>query len=399
MATKDLSDAKNAKKDEFYTQYEDIQAEVNAYLEYNPDVFRDKVVLLPCDDPEWSNFTRFFAQNFENFGLKKLISTSYAADSKPEEIPYQLTLFEEEDPQFDLQKTRSKGKIFTLTRRHNKKIDINDLKWKYLDGDGDFRSPEVSVLRDEADIIVTNPPFSLFQEFIDWIMVAEKKFLIIGNQNAVTLKQFFPLLKENKVWFGESIHSGDREFRVPDTYPLHAAGWRVDKEGNKYIRVKGVRWFTNLDHGRRHQPLSLMTMEDNIKFSKHKEVRGVGYPKYANYDAIEVPYTDAIPSDYDGEMGVPITFLDKYNPEQFEIIGSSRWLGRPMSEIAPKGSYVSGGVRFYLPVENLESSQSVNVERERERERDRSRGERRNAGPQLKYRCLYDRIVIKCRTI
>lgn len=365
MATKDLSDAKNAKKDEFYTQYEDIQAEVNAYLEYDPNVFRNKTILLPCDDPEWSNFTRFFAQNFENFGLKKLISTSYAVDSKPEEIPYQLTLFEKEAPQFDSQKSRSKGKIFTLTRRKNKKIDINDLKWRYLDGDGDFRSSEVSLLRDEADIIVTNPPFSLFQEFIDWIMMANKKFLIIGNQNAVTLKQFFPLLKENKVWFGESIHSGDREFRVPDTYPLHAAGWRVDEEGNKYIRVKGVRWFTNLDHGRRHQPLSLMTMEDNIKFSRHKEVRGIGYPRYVNYDAIEVPYTDAIPSDYDGEMGVPITFLDKYNPEQFEIVGSSRWLGRPMSEVAPKGSYVSGGVRFYLPVENLECSQSVNVERER----------------------------------
>lgn len=396
MATKDLSDAKNAKKDEFYTQYEDIQAEVNAYLEYDPNVFRNKTILLPCDDPEWSNFTRFFAQNFENFGLKKLISTSYAADSKPEEIPYQLTLFEKEAPQFDSQKSRSKGKIFTLTRRQNKKIDINDLKWRYLDGDGDFRSSEVSLLRDEADIIVTNPPFSLFQEFIDWIMMANKKFLIIGNQNAVTLKQFFPLLKENKVWFGESIHSGDREFRVPDTYPLHAAGWRVDEEGNKYIRVKGVRWFTNLDHGRRHQPLSLMTMEDNIKFSRHKEVRGIGYPRYVNYDAIEVPYTDAIPSDYDGEMGVPITFLDKYNPEQFEIVGSSRWLGRPMSEVAPKGSYVSGGVRFYLPVENLECSQSVNVERER---RERNCGERRNAGPQLKYRCLYDRIVIKRRTV
>ena len=413
MATKDLSDAKNAKKDEFYTQYEDIQAEVNAYLEYDPNVFRNKTILLPCDDPEWSNFTRFFAQNFENFGLKKLISTSYAADSKPEEIPYQLTLFEKEAPQFDSQKSRSKGKIFTLTRRQNKKIDINDLKWRYLDGDGDFRSSEVSLLRDEADIIVTNPPFSLFQEFIDWIMMANKKFLIIGNQNAVTLKQFFPLLKENKVWFGESIHSGDREFRVPDTYPLHAAGWRVDEEGNKYIRVKGVRWFTNLDHGRRHQPLSLMTMEDNIKFSRHKEVRGIGYPRYVNYDAIEVPYTDAIPSDYDGEMGVPITFLDKYNPEQFEIVGSSRWLGRPMSEVAPKGSYVSGGVRFYLPVENLECSQSVNVEREREREREES-GIAANGGTPgrslstdasmtesslnvVQYKRLYDRIVIKRR--
>lgn len=368
MATKDLSDAKIAKKDEFYTQYEDIQAEINAYVEYDPDVFRGKTVLLPCDDPEWSNFTRFFAQNFENLGLKKLISTSYAADSKPEDIPYQLTLFETESPQYDKSISRSRGKIFTLTHDKNSsgKIDIDDLEWQYLQGDGDFSSDEISSLRDEADIIVTNPPFSLFQEFLSWILDANKKFLIIGNQNAITYKKFFPLLKENKVWLGESIHSGDREFRVPDNYPLLASGCRVDEKGNKYIRVKGVRWFTNLDHGRRHQPLGLMTMADNIKFSKHKEVRGIGYFKYANYDAIEVPYTDAIPDDYDGEMGVPITFLDKYNPEQFEIIGSSRWLGKPMSEIAPKGSYVSGGVRFYLPIEDC--SQSVHVERERERE-------------------------------
>ena len=350
MANKNLSQAKNAKNDEFYTQYADIQAEVNAYLDYNPDTFRDKTVLLPCDDPEWSNFTRFFAQNFQRFGLKKLISTSYAADSKNFKTVYQPTLFEEESPQFDKKKTKVRGKIFVLDHDANKngKIDIEDLEWKYLEGDGDFRSEEVKRLRDEADIIVTNPPFSLFREFLAWILegrdlaakntkvakkernekglgvsrqeLGEKKFLIIGNMNAITYKEVFPLIKDNKMWLGESIHSGDREFGVPKEYPLNAAGWRIDEQGNHYIRVKGVRWFTNLEHGRRHQPLQLMTMADNIKFSRHKDLRGKEYLKYDNYDAIEVPFTDAIPSDYDGVMGVPISFLDKYCPEQFEIV-------------------------------------------------------------------------------
>ena len=358
MANKNLSQAKNAKNDEFYTQYADIQAEVNAYLDYNPDTFRDKTVLLPCDDPEWSNFTRFFAQNFQRFGLKKLISTSFAAASKKiGELGmgngewYQPTLFEEESPQFDKKKTKVRGKIFVLDHDANKngKIDIEDLEWKYLEGDGDFRSEEVKRLRDEADIIVTNPPFSLFREFLAWIRegevshaenaegaekkgnekglgvsgqeLGEKKFLIIGNMNAITYKEVFPLIKDNRLWLGESIHSGDREFGVPKEYPLNAAGWRIDEDGNHYIRVKGVRWFTNLEHGRRHQPLQLMTMADNIKFSRHKDLRGKEYQKYDNYDAIEVPFTDAIPSDYDGVMGVPISFLDKYCPEQFEILG------------------------------------------------------------------------------
>ena len=347
MANKNLSQAKNAKNDEFYTQYADIQAEVNAYLDYNPDTFRDKTVLLPCDDPEWSNFTRFFAQNFQRFGLKKLISTSFAVASKKiGELGmgngewYQPTLFEEESPQFDKKKTKVRGKIFVLDHDTNKngKIDIEDLEWKYLEGDGDFRSEEVKRLRDEADIIVTNPPFSLFREFLAWILekglgvsgqeLGEKKFLIIGNMNAITYKEVFPLIKDNKMWLGESIHSGDREFGVPKEYPLNAAGWRIDEDGNHFIRVKGVRWFTNLEHGRRHQPLQLMTIGDNIKFSRHRELRGKEYLKYDNYDAIEVPFTDAIPSDYDGVMGVPISFLDKYCPEQFEILGITKtWFG------------------------------------------------------------------------
>lgn len=327
MANAKLSEAKNAKNDEFYTQYEDIQREVNAYLEYNPDVFRGKTVLLPCDDPEWSNFTRFFAQNFENFGLKKLISTSFAHESKNFKGAYQLSLFEEEAPQFDESKTTTHGKIFTLTRDSNKSgvIDIDDLEWQYLEGDGDFRSDEVKALRDEADIIITNPPFSLFREFVAWIVEADKKFLIIGNQNAITYKEIFPLIKDNKVWLGnrfnQRINGKNMTFGVPDNYPMTGTETEYGADGKKYISVAGTGWFTNLDHGRRHQPLSLMTLADNLKFSKHKEVKEQGYQKYDNYEAIEVPFTDAIPCDYDGVMGVPISFLPKYCPEQFEILG------------------------------------------------------------------------------
>jgi len=327
MANANLTKAKTAKNDEFYTQYADIQKEINAYLDYNPDVFRDKTILLPCDDPEWSNFTKFFAQNFENFGLKKLISTSYAVESKKIKS-WQPTLFETESPYYDADKSRTNGKIFVLERdvTGDNRIDINDLEWQYLKGDGDFRSKEVTKLRDEADIIITNPPFSLFREFVAWLMDSEKQFIIIGNMNAITYKEIFPLIKENKMWMGVSIHSGDREFCVPASYPLEAAGWRVDELGNKYIRVKGVRWYTNIDHGRRHQPLKLMTMAENLKHSKHKEIRGQkGYMHYDNYDAIEVPYTDAIPSDYDGVMGVPISFIDKYCPEQFEVLGLTQF--------------------------------------------------------------------------
>ena len=327
MANHNLANARKAKNDEFYTQYADIQKEVNAYLDFDPNVFRDKVILLPCDDPEWSNFTKFFSQNFERFGIKKLISTSYACDAKGPVgcQDYCPTTFESDSKLYDEQKTRTHGKIFTLCRdtNHSGRIDINDLEWKYLNGDGDFRSDEIKKLRDEADIIVTNPPFSLFREFLAWIMEANKKFLIIGNINAVTYKEVFPLIKNNKIWLGESIHSGDREFGVPDSYPLNAAGYRIDEHGNKYIRVKGVRWFTNLDHGRRHQPTKTLTLNDNIKYSKHKEIRNIGYKQYDNYDAIDIPYSDAIPSDYDGAMGVPITFLDKYCPEQFEIVSSN----------------------------------------------------------------------------
>lgn len=320
-----LKSAKGAKNDEFYTQYSDIQKEINAYIEFNPNVFRDKTVLLPCDDPEWSNFTKFFAQNFENFGLKKLISTSFAADSKPLDIPYQLTFFEMESAQYDEKITRSNGKIFTLTRDKNNSgiIDINDLEWHYLEGDGDFRSDEVTRLRDEADIIITNPPFSLFREFLAWIMEANKYFLLIGNINCITYKEVFPLIKDNKIWLGNGMGRWISGFIVPEAYELYGTEARIDEDGNRIVSTNNCLWLTNLEHGRRHQPLSLMTMQDNLKFSKHKEIKENGYREFDNYYAINVPFTDSIPNDYNGNMGVPITFLDKYNPDQFEILDSN----------------------------------------------------------------------------
>lgn len=326
MANKNLGNAKTAKNDEFYTQLADINKEMLAYLDYNPDVFRDKTILMPCDDPEWSNFTRYFALNFQLFGIKKLISTSYAPDAKAAKYGVQPPLFpeDEQDPKFDRDKWQTHGRIFVLDRDINgdNRIDIDDLRWEYLDGDGDFRSREITQLRNEADFIITNPPFSLFREFLKWIIDGGKQFSVIGNMNAITYKEVFPLLKDNKIWLGPSISSGDREFGVPKEYPLNAAGWRIDEEGKHFIRVKGVRWYTNIEHGKRHEPLPLMTMADNLKFSRHKDLRlRKEYQHYDNYDAIEVPYTDAIPSDYDGVMGVPISFLDKYCPEQFRLLG------------------------------------------------------------------------------
>lgn len=316
---RDLGNARKNKNDEFYTQFSDIQKEMNAYLEYDPNVFKNKTILLPADDPEWSNFTKFFAQNFERFGLKKLISTSYAYESKKITEPYQLSLFESESPKFDKDKTKVKGKIFVLDKDENKsgKIDIEDLQWDYLEGDGDFRSDEVKKLRDESDIIITNPPFSLFREFVNWILEKDKKFIIIGHQNATSYKEIFPLIKDNKIWLGKGFDGGATHF-INKYYDDYATAGE-HKDG--MIRVSGVVWFTNIDHGRRHQPLQLMTMKDNLKFSKHKEILENGYQKYENFDAIDVSFTDAIPSDYKGVMGVPITFLNKYNPDQFVILG------------------------------------------------------------------------------
>ncbi|MBT5399613.1 DNA methyltransferase [bacterium] len=336
-----MTNAQTVKNDEFYTQYHYIEKEVSAYLEFNPDVFKNKTVLLPCDDPEWSNFTKYFAQNFERFGLKKIISTSYAPDSKSYKFNYQPTLFETNNPKFDKDKTTLNGKIFTLTRdvSGDGKIDINDLEWEYLKGDGDFNSDEIRALRDESDIVITNPPFSLFRVFLAWVLEANKQVLIIGNLNAIAYKELFPLIQQDRLWLGVTNFNKGMYFQVPDDF-VYADSYKFEREQNgvKVSRVPGVCWFTNIDHGRRHQPLPLMSMEDNIKFSRRKDVKGQKYQYYENYNAIEVPFVDAIPSDFDGFMGVPITFIDKYSPEQFEIIWQA-----------------SGNTRASAPKEILES--------------------------------------------
>ena len=320
-----LGAAKTAKNDEFYTLYSDCEAQMNAYYEYNPDVFRGKTILLPCDDPEWSNFTKYFAANFERFGLKKLISTSYAKSAGSK----QLTWFEESSPLYDKEKHVTNGKLFTLTRDTDGsgRIDTDDIEFSgYLKGDGDFRSEEVTALRDEATTIITNPPFSQLRPFLSWIMEADKEFVIVVNKNAITYKEVFPLLKDNKIWMGPGFPGGNAFFRIsPEDARSFASG--VYDEESGLVKFRNVGWFTNIDHGERHEPLALDTMEHNLKFNKklrkrfESEFGKIEYPKYDNYDAIEVPFIECIPSDYSGIMGVPITFLDNYNPEQFEIVG------------------------------------------------------------------------------
>ena len=340
-----LSKARDAKKDEFYTAYEDIQAEMNHY----EDKFQGKTVLCNCDDPFESNFCKFFLRNFNYLGLKRLICTSYSTSPF---IGQQLTLFDGADEPV----VRGHGYVMDVKEvpmangRGVSDEDIDALLKskkrgvKKLKGDGDFRSEECIDYLKQADVVVTNPPFSLFREYVAQIMVYQKDFLIIGNVNAITYKDIFPLIKNNKLWLGASIHSGDRKFYVPNDYPLRAAGCGVEDDGRKYIRVKGVRWFTNLDYAMRHEELVLYK-----RYYGNEEE----YPKYDNYDAINVDKTADIPCDYFENLGVPLTYLDKYNPSQFEIVGSSRELAQPMSEIAPKGSYEPGGPSFYLAVDRF----------------------------------------------
>ena len=282
---KDLIAAGKAKKDEFYTQLEDIELELKYYRNH----FRDKVVYCNCDDPSSSNFNYFFLQNFHFLGLKQLVTTCYKSQNRE--------MFSQHD------------KDTSIGLRYDGSSLLPD-EFE-LDGDGDFRSAECIELLKQADIVVTNPPFSLFREYVAQLMKYNKQFLIIGNMNATAYKEIFPLFKENRIWYGASIKSGDREFGVPDHYPLEAATSRVDKDGNKYIRVKGVRWFTNLDYKQRY--------EDLILYKKYSPEE---YPKYDNYDAIEVSKTAEIPRDWLGHMGVPVSFFDKHNPEQFEIVGA-----------------------------------------------------------------------------
>lgn len=291
-APRDLTGAKAAKKDEFYTQLSDIEREMQNYKEH----FKDKVIYLNCDDPRVSNFFHYFSYNFEFLGLKKVIATCYKSQT--------MDLFSQNDSD------RAIWLEYSGDKDNNGVPDIEEIDILPLKGDGDFRSQESIDLLKQADIVVTNPPFSLFREYLAQLIKFDKKFIILGNMNAVTYKEVFPLFRANQIWYGPSISSGDREFGVPASYPLAAAGSRVDEHGNKFVRVKGVRWFTNLDVTKRHADLIL------YKTYSHTE-----YPTYDNYDAIEVSKTKEIPMDYPGVMGVPITFLDKYNPDQFEILG------------------------------------------------------------------------------
>lgn len=329
-----LGAAKNAKNDEFYTQYSDIEAEMNAYVEFDPDVFRGKTILLPCDDPEWSNFTKYFAANFERFGLKKLISTSYARGAGNR----QLTLFESESPLFDEDKRQAlhadarRGRLGQHRHRRHRVHGIPRGRWR-------LPSAEVRKLRDEADIIITNPPFSKFHDFIAWIQEGRKQFIIIGNMNAIKYREVFPCLKDDEIWLGPGFPGGNAYFRIaPEDARDFSNG--VYDESAGLVKFRNVCWFTNIDHGKRHEPLLLDTMEHNLKFNKRlcrkfeKDFGTVEYPRYANYDALEVPFTECIPSDYDGVMGVPITFMDRYNPDQFELLGMSGDLDWARSECA-----------------------------------------------------------------
>ncbi|MER9791696.1 adenine-specific methyltransferase EcoRI family protein [Mesorhizobium sp. M0213] len=329
-----LHAAKAAKQDEFYTQYVDIQKEVEAYLEFDADTFRGKVVYCNCDDPFESNFFKYFAANFNKLGLKKLITTSY--DGSP--IAGQLTLFPEYN---EGNGKRQKPKALAVIVDHVKDEDgdgaanVTDVELflkrnkaarTALKADedypgGDFRSAQCIALLKEADVVVTNPPFSLFREYVAQLVQHGKKFLIIGPKNAITYKELFPLIKDTKLWLGTGFANGNAYFSIPEGSGREFAEGVYD-ESTGLVKFRNVGWFTNLDHGRRHEELPLMSTADNLKFSKHKEIKGkAAYDQYNNFDAIEVPYIDAIPSDHDGMMGVPVTFLDKYNPDQFEIMG------------------------------------------------------------------------------
>lgn len=293
-----LRTAKKVKKDEFYTQLTDISKEMKHYKNH----FKDKVVYCNCDDPRVSNFFHYFSYNFEKLRLKKLITTCYKSQS--------MHLFSESDSEQAIYLE------YDGDKNNNNVPDPQEIGIVELKSDGDFRSQESIELLKKADIVVTNPPFSLFRDFVSQLDEYAKKFVIIGNVNAITYKETFRLIKDNKLWLGASIHSGDREFGVPGDYPLTAASSRIDENGNKFIRVKGVRWFTNLDYKERHEDLIL-----------YKEYTPEEFPTYDNYDAINVNKTKDIPLDYKGVMGVPITFLDKYNPDQFEILGLSASAG------------------------------------------------------------------------
>lgn len=359
MSRSDLLNAKRDKQNEFYTQYEVIQAELNHY----EDKFKNKTVFCNCDDPFESNFFRFFVKNFNYLRLKRLICTCYKGSS----VAFTIFDYLKDDNEEPLEK--SNGYVIDIKEvpmkngRGVSDDDINKLLIskkrgvKKLNGDGDFRSKECIEYLKLADIVVTNPPFSLFREYVAQLIEYKKKFLIIGNQNALTYKEVFKLIKNNEIWLGASIHSGDREFRIPDDYEVRSKSLRIDDKGYRYIRVVGVRWWTNLDYKERHEDLLL-----------YKTYNEEEYPKYDNYDAINVDKTELIPKDYDGVMGVPITFMDKYNPEQFEIValGNSRDNFMPNKDyknpkkVLKDGKIVNGGaINCVLAIETIKKPKNA----------------------------------------
>ena len=361
MANKTLASAKKAKKDEFYTQYVDIQKEVEAYLEFDPDTFRGKVVYCNCDDPFESNFFKYFAANFNKLGLKKLVTTSYDGSPIAGE---QLAFFEYEEGNGKRQKPKAisveikevndvNGDGATGIEDVKLFLESNPHTRRSLAEGGDFQSQECINLLKQADIVVTNPPFSLFKEYFAQLVEHNKTFLIIGNTNAITYLEIFPLIKDNKMWLGCTNFNVGMFFEVPDHWERFH---HIDEEtGKKIARVSTSCWYTNLDHGRRHEPLNLMTMADNLKFSKKLKGKSA-YDCYENYDAIEVGTYKEIPSDFDGIMGVPVTFLNKYNPDQFEIIANSddgsmmRDIGvRPLGQEFINSYRARGGTGHYSP--------------------------------------------------
>ncbi|MCL2072778.1 MAG: adenine-specific methyltransferase EcoRI family protein [Marinilabiliaceae bacterium] len=326
MANTNLSNARIAKNDEFYTQFYDIEKEINAYLDYDPNVFAGKTILCPCDDPYESNFFKYFVLYFSELKLKKLIATCYVGSPISNK---EVSLFPEESEENKTTKNPHKIEITEIPDLNKDGVvnlydvqlllasDRNHLT--RLEDDGDFRSEEITKLRDEADMIVTNPPFSLFREFLSWITEANTEFLIIGSINSITYKEVFPLIRENKMWLGNGFQKGNAFFSIPFA-KKYADGVYNSETG--LVKFRNCCWFTNLEHGRRHQPMPLMTTEKILRYNNKMKGKQ-SYDKYDNYNAIEVPFTELIPSDYDGIMGVPVSFLDRYCPEQFEILGKT----------------------------------------------------------------------------
>ena len=316
--------AKKAKNDEFYTQLPDIENELKHYKEH----FKNKVVFCNCDDPFESNFFKYFAMNFNALGLKKLIATSYASSPI---VGSELNNYIDSDTELLIQNKKAYKVIMSELKDTNGDgredlFDVQELikhRIRYLKGDGDFRSDESIELLKQADIVVTNPPFSLFREYVSLLMAHKKKFVIIGSQNAIAYKEIFPLIKNNQLWLGWK--AGDMAFKVPHYYPPRDTRYWEDKKGQKWRSLGNICWFTNLDIAKRHEKLEL-----------YKKYNSEDYPKYFNYDGIDVDKVDSIPEDYDGVMGVPITFLDKFNPDQFEIIGMGSDVPKTLEHVAYK---------------------------------------------------------------